>query len=542
MSINTKQYIEKYIKIRNKAGKIIDFKLNEPQQRLYDVIKKQKQLNRPVRIIILKARQMGFSTLTESILFKETTTKFNVNTGIITHQEDATTNLFTMSKLMYDCLPNAMKPSIKNSNAKELIFNNSNSTGLNSKIRCMTAGSGGVGRSYTYTNLHISELAFWPGDKKETMTGLLQAVPNLPDSMIIIESTANGFEYFKEMWDKAVKGENDFIPLFVGWNELDEYQMLYDGFELTDEEVLLQEEFNLSLEQLTWRRWCIKNNCSGDIDQFKQEYPITPEEAFISTGACFFNKEIIMGRINKIKELKPIKVGYFSYEIDGNDISNIEFIEDKKGYIKIFKDVEDGHPYVLGGDTAGDGSDNFTGLAIDNSNGHQVATLKDANIDEDEYARQMYCLGMYYNEALIGVENNYSTYPTKKIKEYNYPNLYIRELEDNISEKVQDKYGFITNKATRPIILSILKEVFRDNISWINDIDILRESLVFIKNEKGRPEAQIGEHDDLIMGLAITYYIRTQQRFTIIENKKEDKKILPFELMDEDIEESIIGW
>lgn len=542
MSINTKQYIEKYIKIRNKAGKIIDFKLNQPQQKLYDVIKRQKQLNKPVRIIILKARQMGFSTETESILFKETTTKFNINTGIITHQEDATTNLFTMSKLMYDCLPDTMKPSLKASNAKELIFNNKDGTGLNSKIRCMTAGASGVGRSYTYTNLHISELAFWPGDKKETMTGLLQAVPNLPDTMIIIESTANGFEYFKEMWDNAVKGKNDFVPLFVGWNELDEYQMPYDGFELTDEEINLQENFNLTLEQLTWRRWCIKNNCSGDIDQFKQEYPITPEEAFISTGACFFNKEIIMARINKIQNLKPIKVGFFSYEINGNDISNVEWVDDEKGYIKIFKEVEKGHPYVLGGDTAGDGSDNFTGLVIDNSNGHQVATLKDEKIDEDEYARQMYCLGMYYNCALIGPENNYSTYPTKKLKEYDYPNLYIRELEDNISDKVQDKYGFITNKATRPIILAILKEVFRDNISWINDIDILREALVFIKNEKGRPEAQVGEHDDLIMGLAITYYIRTQQRFSVenIEEKKEVK--LPFELMDDDIEESVIGW
>lgn len=542
MSINTKQYIEKYIKIRNKSGKIIDFKLNQPQQKLYDVIKRQKQLNKPVRIIILKARQMGFSTETESILFKETTTKFNINTGIITHQEDATTNLFTMSKLMYDCLPDAMKPSLKASNAKELIFNNKDGTGLNSKIRCMTAGASGVGRSYTYTNLHISELAFWPGDKKETMTGLLQAVPNLPDTMIIIESTANGFEYFKEMWDNAVKGKNDFVPLFVGWNELDEYQMPYDGFELTDEEINLQENFNLTLEQLTWRRWCIKNNCSGDIDQFKQEYPITPEEAFISTGACFFNKEIIMARINKIQNLKPIKVGFFSYEINGNDISNVEWVDDEKGYIKIFKEVEKGHPYVLGGDTAGDGSDNFTGLAIDNSNGEQVATLKDEKIDEDEYARQMYCLGMYYNWALIGPENNYSTYPTKKLKEYSYPNLYIRELEDNISDKVQDKYGFITNKATRPIILAILKEVFRDNISWINDIDILREALVFIKNEKGRPEAQVGEHDDLIMGLAITYYIRTQQRFTVdnVEKKKEVK--LPFELMDDDMEESVIGW
>ena len=543
MSINTKQYIEQYVKIRDKAGNIIDFIINEPQQRLYDIIKKLKEEKKPIRIVILKARQMGFSTLTESILFKETTTKFNVNTGIITHQDEATTNLFNMSKRIYDYLPDEMKPALKNSNAKELIFDNEQGTGLKSKIKCMTAGGKGVGPSDTFNNLHISELAFWPGDKKVTLTGLLQAVPNLSNTIVIIESTANGFEYFKEIWDKAVKGENDFIPLFVGWNELEEYQMTYNGFELTDYEKQLQETYNLTLEQLTWRRWCIKNNCGGDEEQFKQEYPINPLEAFISTGSCFFNKEIIINRINNIENKKPIKQGFFSYDLKGNIINNINWIDDDKGYIKIYEDVKEGYPYVLGGDTAGDGSDSFTGQMINNNTGNQVATFKNDKIDEDEYARQMYCLGMYYNESLIGIENNYSTYPTKKIKEYDYPNIYIREIEDNIADKVQNKYGFITNKATRPIILGILKEVFRDNIDWINDIDTLREALVFIKNENGRPEAQQGEHDDLIMGLAITYYIRTQQRYNVEKVEKIEEIKLPYELIDNEEEtDNLIGW
>ena len=543
MSINTKQYIEKYIKIRDKSGKIINLKFNEPQQRLYDIIKEQKLKNKPVRIVILKARQLGFSTIAESILFKETTTKFNVNTGIITHQDEATKNLFNMSKLMYECLPQEMKPAKKASNAQELIFDNDKGTGLKSKIRCMTAGSQGVGRSYTYDNLHVSELAFWPGNKKTTMTGLLQAVPNLPSTIIIIESTANGFEYFKEIWDGAVAGENDFIPLFVGWNELKDYQMPYTGFELTSEEIQLQRDYNLSLEQLTWRRWCIRNNCSNDIEQFKQEYPITPEEAFISTGACYFNKEIIMGRINKIKNIKPLRKGYFSYSINGNKISDIEFIDDDKGYIDIYEEPKDGHPYVLGGDTAGDGSDYFTGLVIDNSNSKQIAKLRHNKIDEDEYSRQIYCLGTYYNNALVGLENNYSTYPTKKLKEYDYPKMYIREVEDNIPEVIQDKYGFLTTKATRPIILAMLKEIFRDNISYINDLDVLYEGLVFIKNEKGRPEAEQGKHDDLIMGLAITYYIRTQQSFIVKKIEKEEKIELPFALQTDDAEsDDIIGW
>lgn len=543
MSINTKQYIEKYIKIRDKSGKIINLQFNEPQQRLYDIIKEQKLKNKPVRIVILKARQLGFSTIAESILFKETTTKFNVNTGIITHQDEATKNLFNMSKLMYECLPQEMKPAKKASNAQELIFDNDKGTGLKSKIRCMTAGSQGVGRSYTYDNLHVSELAFWPGNKKTTMTGLLQAVPNLPSTIIIIESTANGFEYFKEIWDGAVAGENDFIPLFVGWNELKDYQMPYTGFELTSEEIQLQRDYNLSLEQLTWRRWCIRNNCSNDIEQFKQEYPITPEEAFISTGACYFNKEIIMGRINKIKNIKPLRKGYFSYSINGNKISDIEFINDDKGYIDIYEEPKEGHPYVLGGDTAGDGSDYFTGLVIDNSNSKQIAKLRHSKIDEDEYSRQIYCLGTYYNNALVGLENNYSTYPTKKLKEYDYPKMYIREVEDNIPEVIQDKYGFLTTKATRPIILAMLKEIFRDNISYINDLDVLYEGLVFIKNEKGRPEAEQGKHDDLIMGLAITYYIRTQQSFIVKKIEKEEKIELPFALQTDDAEsDDIIGW
>ena len=542
MTINTKKYIETYLKIRDKAGNIIDLILNAPQMKLYNVIKKQKQEGKPVRIVILKARQMGFSTAVEGILFKETATKFNVNTGIITHQDEATTNLFNMSKRMYDYLPAEMKPSLKASNAKELVFDNEAGTGLKSKFKCMTAGGKGVGRSDTFNNLHISEYAFWPGDKKATLIGLLQAVPNLDNTMIIIESTANGYEDFKEIWDKAVRGENDFYPLFVGWNELTEYSMKYTGFKLTEEEQKLKEKFNLTNDQLEWRRWCIKNNCNGDIEQFKQEYPIMPEEAFISTGNCFFNKEIVINRIKQIEGKKPLKQGYFTYQLENNTISNLEWENDDKGYIKIFEDVKEGHPYVLGGDTAGEGSDNFTGLVIDNSNGKQVATLK-RKLDEDEYSRQMYCLGIYYNTALVGIENNYSTYPTKKLQEYNYPKMFIREIEDNIAEKVVDKYGFITNKATRPIILSILKEVFRDNIEWINDIDILREALVFIRNDKGRAEAQIGEHDDLIMGLAITYYIRNQQDFVVIEEKKDKPIELPFELRTEEIEtDGVMEW
>lgn len=504
--INTKKFIEKYIKIRDKLSRIVNLVINEPQQRLYDIVKEQKQQKNPVRVIILKARQMGFSTLAEAMIFKETATKKNIRSGIITHKDDATTNLFNMSKLMYDELPLFWKPDKKASNAKELVFDKKNGTGLKSKIKCMTAGSEGVGRSDTFNNLHISELAFWPGDKKVTLTGLFQGVPNTPDSMVIIESTANGYEYFKEMWDSAVKGESDFIPLFVGWNELKEYQMPYDGFELTEEEIRLQEVHGVTNEQLAWRRWCIKNNCGNDINMFKQEYPINPQEAFLTTGDCIFDKEKIINRIEVLK--KPIKTGFFLYDYDGLKITNIRWLNDPKGYIKIYE-TPNINQYAIGGDTAGEGSDYFTAHVINAKTGKQVAVLRD-RMDEDIYAKQMYCLGMYYKYALVGIEVNFSTYPVKELERLGYKNLYIREKEDSVTHNIIKSYGFKTTSLTRPIIIAELKQLVRDETDIINDLETLQEMLTFVKNSKGRPEAQQGSHDDLVMGLAITYYIRHQ--------------------------------
>lgn len=519
MSINTKKYIETYIKIRDKRGNVIPLQLNEPQMKYYNIIKTLHEKRKPIRIIILKARQMGFSTETESIIFKNVVTNHNYNAGIVAHKEDSTTNLFNMSKRMLEYLPESIKPEQKKSNAKELVFNNQNGTGLDSKIKCMTAGGKGIGRSDTFTALHLSELAFWEGDKQFTLLGLLQAVPNIPESIVIIESTANGFDYFKELWDKAVAGENDFYPLFVGWNELKEYKMAYTGFELTEDEIELQTVYNLTLEQLTWRRWCIKNNCGGDIDKFKQEYPICPDEAFLSTGQCYFDKEKIINRIRKVKE--PAKRGSFLYKYENNQISDTKFNENIRGTIKIFEEPKQGVPYVLAGDTAGEGSDNFTAQVINNITGKQVAVLKQ-QYSELEYAQQVYCLGLYYNTALIGLETNFSTYPNEKLQEWDYPNLYIREKEDTYVNRYNKAFGFKTTSVTRPLILAQLQEIVLEEIDNINDIDTLREMLTFIKNKVGRPEAKTRYHDDLVMALAIVYYIRTQQSFKI-ENKEENK-------------------
>lgn len=522
MSINTKAYIENYIKIRDKKNNIVPLVFNEPQLKYYNVIKSMYQQRKPIRIIILKARQMGFSTETEAVIFKNVVTHHNYNAGIVAHKEDSTANLFNMSKRMLEYLPEDIKPERKKSNAKELVFNNEQGTGLDSRMKVMTAGGKGIGRSDTFTALHLSELAFWEGDKKATMTGLLQAVPNTPESMIIIESTANGYEYFKEMWDRAVAGESGFYPLFIGWNELKEYSMPYTGFDLTQEERELKEQYNLTLDQLTWRRWCIQNNCSGDINQFKQEYPICPEEAFLSTGNCYFNKENIINRINTAPE--PLVRGKFTCYYDGIRIRNQKFLEQEEGNIKIYEYPQKRVPYVLGGDTAGEGSDFFTAHVINNITGKQVAVLKQ-QYNEIEYVKQVYCLGMFYNCALVGLENNFSTYPTQKLAELNYPNQFVRKKEDQYNNKYEKSFGFKTTSITRPYILGLLQEIVHDNIDVIQDKDTLREMLTFIVNDKGRAEAEEGYHDDLVMALAISYYIRGQQDYKKSERDKKYRDI-----------------
>lgn len=155
-----------------------------------------------------------------------------------------------------------------------------------------------------------------------------------------------------------------------------------------------------------------------------------------------------------------------------------------------------------------------------------MAVLKQ-QYDEIEYVKQIYCLGMFYNKALIGPETNFSTYPIQKLVELNYQNLYVRKKEDTYISKHEKSFGFKTTAITRPLILANLQEIVKDEIDKIYDKDTLKEMLTFIVNKNGRAEAEEGYHDDLVMGLAIAYYIRPQQAMKKIktENEQLDENI-----------------
>ena len=268
------------------------------------------------------------------------------------------------------------------------------------------------------------------------------------------------------------------------------------------------------------RRTAINTKCGGDVARFRQEYPSCPEEAFIASGSCVFSQAMLIARIEELRKAKaaPIKTGDFGITYGGSilELKKWEWRDDPKGCIRIYREPEKGVPYVIGADTAGsDGkdkdSDFFAAHVLDNRTGTQVAVLH-GRLGEREFTEQLYALGKTYNNALIGIETNYSTYPNELIQLMGYRRLYVQQHTDDFTKKIITKYGWDTNRVTRPLIIDGLKDVAKHSMELIGDIPTLQEMLVFIKNASGRPEAEVGQHDDLVMSLAIAHYIRGQQR------------------------------
>jgi len=519
-------YIENFLKIRDKKSQLIPFKLNHAQRIVMEKIKQCEKEKKLKRFIVLKARQMGLSTLFEGLIFHDTANNPFRNSLIIAHEEPASVNLFNMSKLYYENLPDVIRPMKKYSNGKVLSFENptidekekDNNPGLRSKITIATAGSGEVGRSATINNLHASEVAFFP-DAKQTMLGLLQSVPDELNTLVVLESTANGVgDWFHEMWQKAVKGENDFIPIFLPWfidplytrpfhsdeereQFIDEINLVtYDanGNELHTYEYELMNKFNLTYEQLNWRRFTIANKCQGDESLFMQEYPATPEEAFISSGRPKFS-------INALKKYQtitkpPIRRGYLRTDENGKII----FIDDPNGYISIWKEPEPETFYCIGADVAEGLIKGDYSCACVGDSDFDVVAMWHGHIDPDMFGMELIKLGKYYNYAYIGVENNNHGLTTLSImKREEYWNLFFTKTYDRISDTITQKLGWSTNAKTKPLMIDKLAEFIREMYIGIYSDLIISEAFTYIIEDNGKTNAQTGCHDDTIMACAI---------------------------------------
>jgi hypothetical protein len=305
-------YASKCLKVRTKYEGLKPFIFKRAQILLHQLVEEQRERTGKVRAIILKGRQVGGSTYVEGRFYWRVTHLEGVRAFILTHDGEATNNLFEMANRFHDHCPELVKPIIEASNAKELSFGK-----LESGYKIGTAGNPGVGRSSTIQFFHGSEVAFW-AHADEHAKGILQAVPDAANTEIFLESTANGLgNYFHEQWQLAEAGLSEYIPIFLPWYWDDDYAkpvLNKDEFAITEKEIDLQSHYGLTLEQLAWRRSKIidLSVSGGDGEKaFMQEYPCNSTEAFQTTGEnSLISPDLVMkARKGLANESGPLVIG-----------------------------------------------------------------------------------------------------------------------------------------------------------------------------------------------------------------------------------------
>lgn len=299
------RYAPKCLRIRTKAGSIEPLKLNRAQRYLHGRLQSQMERTGKVRALVLKGRQQGISTYLGGRFYWRATHSKGLRVFILTHEQDATNNLFGMVERFHEHCPGLVKPLTGAANAKELHF-----ARLESGYAVGTAGAKAVGRSQTVQLFHGSEVAFWPNAATH-FAGVVQAIPDLPGTEIVLESTANGVGgEFHERWQQAQAGQGDYEAIFIPWYWQDEYRRpVPDGFIPDDEEQELISLHGLELEQIVWRRAKIAE--LKDPLLFKQEYPTTADEAFQLTGHDSFIKPspVLKARKATCEGIGPLIIG-----------------------------------------------------------------------------------------------------------------------------------------------------------------------------------------------------------------------------------------
>jgi hypothetical protein len=481
------------LKIKTKSGKVLPFELNQAQQYLDDKIEDMRQRTGKVRVVVLKGRQQGVSTYTQGRFYWRTSLNRGLNAYILTHEAEATLNLFTMTKRYHELndrllAGSELRPVTGSDSANKLTFPE-----LDSGYKVGTAGNKGAGRSSTVQLFHGSEVAFWP-NAEEHLKGVLQAVPNEPGTEVILESTANGVGgVFYDYVMDAKRGEGEFELVFLPWFWQPEYrQTVPVDFVRTDEEQSLVNRFGLDDEQLVWRRSKIHELKS--LDSFKQEYPNTVEEAFIFSGRGAFDANWL----DQAEEdcFSPERVC---------EVTTAGLVDKVDGRLKIYDLPNLAELYAIGADIAeGLEHGDFTSIDVVDSKGYQVAAWH-GHIAPDLAGELIAKIGRIYGNAFVGVErNNHGLTTLTKLRDAGYANLYAQEALESRAEGDQTKrFGWLTTSKSKPFIIDQLASMLRDRESGLASKEHVAEMREYIIEANGSYNARKGANDDRVMSYAI---------------------------------------
>jgi hypothetical protein len=482
--------------IRDESGRLVPMRFSDSQKLLWKFVAPQLDLNEKLWFIVLKSRQVYATTFFENLTFIRTIEQPNTNSLIIAQDLDSAGAIFGMAKRFYDHLP---LPKFKPSKAKEIVFELPGGT---SNFRVISAGNAAKGRGTTQTCVHCSEVAFWQHGS-DIMAGLFQAIPNLPNTLWVLESTANGLAgpgaVFYEQWKAAVSGRSSLIPVFLPWFIMPKYRAegLILEADWDDEEKLLIEtwgDMGLDGHSLAWRRDIIATKL-GSTDLFHQEYPSTPQEAFISTGLPAFDPLAIL---KQAKNIRPPK-------LRGTMVDN-KFVRMPKGEVMVWNEPISNHAYYIGVDTAEGikGGDYACAQVVDMTDLEQVAVIH-GTIQPWDLAHLLAKLGKWYNTAMINIEVKSTGYAVQDylLRTIFYPRLHPwKGKADHVRTHPSRLYGWDTNVYSRPLLIESGRRAINRGLLTIHDEATLDEIKHFSKQDSGKYEASAG-HDDRVLALLL---------------------------------------
>ena len=501
---NFPKFAKKYLRIKDKKGEIVPLRLNIAQKKVLDKIDVQIQKKEPIRALILKARQKGISTLFEAYIFWRTTFQFHRKAAIVGHKVDATNNLYAMTKRYFKYLPKSLKPEVEASNEKVLRYGI-----LESEIKLYTAESGDVGSSDTIQDLHLTEVAKWR-DPKTSLTALLQTVPDQPNTLVIMETTAKGIGgEFYDRWQTAKAGESNYIPIFLSWLIDDEYTL---KFRDEDERYKLENslddiEYGLigagaTMEHLNWRRRIgLPDKCGNDTDQFKQEYPSNDLECYISSGSPVFDTGKCYINLQYAEKFKPV-VGNLDWVNDQEYPSNdkVVFRPNERGYVKLYKEIKiedkEHYRFAAGVDIAeGLAQGDYSVCSVLDRKNDEICLIWHGHTDADLFAEELYKIYVFLEKKIFfEIESNFGDGVVK--------NLYHLGGKIKHGQTFEKGYptdsaglGFKTTGKSKKTIMEDLNEWIREGLFISNEKEFWAETLRFVRDERGRMGAQGKETD-----------------------------------------------
>lgn len=534
-------YAETFLWIEDKqTRKLVRLTVKPVQRRLAKKILDDWASGVPVRIIVLKARREGVSTIVQALFFWLASLRKHQTAVTLSHHDRTTGELHAISERFYRKCPASLRPMRRQSRLGSVMeFANpskndaevSRNPGLESKMSTITAKNAGAG---TGANLvHCSEVGLYEENQIDAATvllTLLQIVPTAPHTIVILESTARGVgnEFYKR-WIQAeeslAEGVDDFYPFFIAWFE-EPTNVIAEGGdlgELSDRELRLRSRFGCSDEQVAWRRYAIRALCGGDEDKFDQEYPESPEVAFLASGRPYFDQQSVKDALDAARDVKPWRRG--DLVEDGNVV---RMVDSKRGRLTVWEPPQEDEDYLISCDSSeGSGGDPQTARVFKRS-ALEVVAAWHGHVDRAELGHILYDLGVVYRTALIAVEINggWGATPIAILRERRYWRLFRSAGVNKVKRKREVRWGWDTTPTNRALILDALGTAIRNGELVDHDPELYKECLVFAYSETGKPQAQPGKHDDRVMAEAIGVYLWQTEPRRAVQKPQPDRRVL----------------